>query len=169
MSEKRFEEDEVGSYDNEYNYSLLDTYYEFKSDRIIEWNKHSDNVEYFDLESLIDILNLKEMRLESCQKGGKEEYERRVKLIQECNKLAEENKQLQNTVRRQDITIQTLTLNLEKVVKETEIVQMLQNEQKKVEMLEEENEQLKNELDNFKNDTDRLYHYYTLALSKKRG
>jgi len=78
---------------------------------------------------------------------------------------------LNETVRRQDITIQTLTLNLEKVVKETEIVQMLQNEQKKVEMLEEdvndyhnalfdlhkkfdkleeENEQLKKELNSFK-------------------
>lgn len=94
MSEKRFEEDKVESYDNEYNYSLLDTYYEFENDRIIEWNKHKSNAEYFDLENLVNVLNVKEMRLESCQKGGKEEYERRVKLIQECNQLKEENEQL---------------------------------------------------------------------------
>ena len=71
MSEKRFEDDGV-EYNNNYNYALLDTYYEFDGKRIIEWNKHSDNAEYTDLERITEILNIKQMRLESLMKHREE-------------------------------------------------------------------------------------------------
>ena len=67
MSEKRFEEEKIENC--EYDYSLLDTYYECRDDKIIEWNKHSSNAEYDNFESITRILNIKERRLESCQKG----------------------------------------------------------------------------------------------------
>ena len=70
MSEQRFEDDGV-EYNN-YNYALLDTYYEFDGKRIIEWNKHSDNVEYTDFERITEILNIKQMRLESLMKHREE-------------------------------------------------------------------------------------------------
>ena len=71
MSEKRFEDDGV-EYNNNYNYALLDTYYEFDGKRIIEWNKHSSNAEYTNLERIAEILNIKQMRLESLMKHREE-------------------------------------------------------------------------------------------------
>ena len=71
MSEKRFEDDGV-EHINNYNYTLLDTYYEFDGKKIIEWNKHSSNVEYTDLERITEILNIKQMRLESLMKHREE-------------------------------------------------------------------------------------------------
>lgn len=71
MNEKRFEDDGV-EYNNNYNYALLDTYYEFDGKMIIEWNKHSDNVEYTDFERITEILNIKQMRLESLMKHREE-------------------------------------------------------------------------------------------------
>ena len=71
MSEKRFEDDGV-EYNNNYNYALLDTYYEFDGERIIEWNKHSSNAEYTDFERITEILNIKQMRLESLMKHREE-------------------------------------------------------------------------------------------------
>lgn len=71
MSEKRFEKDcdeNVCSFD----YSTLDTYYEFDDERIIEWNKHSDNAQYTDFERITEILNIKQMRLESLMKHREE-------------------------------------------------------------------------------------------------
>lgn len=71
MIEKRFEKDcdeNVCSFD----YSTLDTYYEFDDERIIEWNKHSDNAQYTDLERITEILNIKQMRLESLMKHREE-------------------------------------------------------------------------------------------------
>ena len=71
MSEKRFEDDGV-EYNNNYNYALLDTYYKFDGERIIEWNKHSSNAEYTDFERITEILNIKQMRLESLMKHREE-------------------------------------------------------------------------------------------------
>lgn len=71
MSEKQFEDDGV-EYNNNYNYALLDTHYEFDGKRIIEWNKHSDNAEYTNLERIAEILNIKQMRLESLMKHREE-------------------------------------------------------------------------------------------------
>ena len=71
MSEKRLEDDGV-EYTNNYNYALLDTYYEFDGERIIEWNKHSSNAEYTNLERIAEILNIKQMRLESLMKHREE-------------------------------------------------------------------------------------------------
>ena len=71
MSEKRFEDDGV-EHINNYNYTLLDTYYEFDDERIIEWNKHSDNAQYTDLERITEILNIKQMQLESLTKHREE-------------------------------------------------------------------------------------------------
>ena len=71
MSEKRFEDDGV-EYNNNYNYALLDTYYEVDGKMIIEWNKHSSNAEYTDFERIAEILNIKQMRLESLMKHREE-------------------------------------------------------------------------------------------------
>ena len=71
MSEKRFEDDGV-EYTNNFNYALLDTYYEFDGKMIIEWNKHSSNAEYTDFERITEILNIKQMRLESLMKHREE-------------------------------------------------------------------------------------------------
>lgn len=71
MSEKRFEDDGV-KYTNNYNYALLDTYYEFDDEKIIEWNKHSDNAQYTDLERITEILNIKQMQLESLMEHREE-------------------------------------------------------------------------------------------------
>lgn len=68
MSEKQFEDE----YNNNFNYALLDTYYEFDGKRIIEWNKHSSNAEYTDFERITEILNIKQMRLESLMKHREE-------------------------------------------------------------------------------------------------
>ena len=73
MSEKRFEKDcdeNVCSFD----YSTMDTYYEYNvsNEEIIEWNKHSSNAEYTDFERIAEILNIKQMRLESLMKHREE-------------------------------------------------------------------------------------------------
>lgn len=59
------------------------------------------------------------------------------------NKLNDENEQLRKTINRQDITIGTINANLEKLMNESELLNLLQNEQYKSDMLEKENEQLK--------------------------
>lgn len=73
MSEERFEKDcdeNVCSFD----YSTLDTYYEYNvsNEEIIEWNKHSSNAQYRNLEHIAEILNIKQMRLESLMKHREE-------------------------------------------------------------------------------------------------
>lgn len=73
MSEKRFEKDcdeNVCSFD----YSTLDTYYEYNvsNEEIIEWNKHSSNAQYRNLKNIAEILNIKQMRLESLMKHREE-------------------------------------------------------------------------------------------------
>lgn len=73
MSEKRFEKDcdeNVCSFD----YSTLDTYYEYNvsNEEIIEWNKHSSNAQYRNLKHIAEILNIKQMRLESLMKHREE-------------------------------------------------------------------------------------------------
>lgn len=88
MNEKRFEDDGV-EYINNYNYALLDTYYEFDDERIIEWNKHSGNAQYTDLERITEILNIKQMRLESLMKH-REEIGKLLDRIEEQQSLIEE-------------------------------------------------------------------------------
>lgn len=73
MSEKRFEKDRdenVCSFD----YSTLNTYYEYNvsNEEIIEWNKHSSNAQYRNLKHIAEILNIKQMRLESLMKHREE-------------------------------------------------------------------------------------------------
>lgn len=73
MSEQRFEEDcddNVCSFD----YSTMDTYYEYNvsNEEIIEWNKHSSNAQYRNLKHIAEILNIKQMRLESLMKHREE-------------------------------------------------------------------------------------------------
>ena len=73
MNEKRFEKDcdeNVCSFD----YSTLDTYYEYNvsNEEIIEWNKHSSNAQYRNLKHIAEILNIKQMRLESLMKHREE-------------------------------------------------------------------------------------------------
>ena len=71
MNDERFEDDGIECIDN-YNYALLDTYYEFDGERIIEWNKYSSNAEYTDFKRIAEILNIKQMRLESLMKHREE-------------------------------------------------------------------------------------------------
>ena len=97
MSDKRFEDDGV-EYINNYNYALLNTYYEFDGERIIEWNKYSSNAEYTDFERITEILNIKQMRLESLMKH-REEIGKLFDRIDEqqatIQSLKAENEQLQ--------------------------------------------------------------------------
>ena len=98
MSEKRFEKDcdeNVCSFD----YSTLDTYYEYNdsNEEIIEWNKHSSNAQYRNLKHIAEILNIKQMRLESLMKH-REEIGKLFDRIDEqqatISKLEEENREL---------------------------------------------------------------------------
>lgn len=98
MSEKRFEKDcdeNVCSFD----YSTLDTYYEYNvsNEEIIEWNKHSSNAQYRNLKHIAEILNIKQMRLESLMKH-REEIGKLFDRIDEqqatISALKEENEQL---------------------------------------------------------------------------
>lgn len=95
----RFEDECI----NNYNYTLLDTYYEFDGKRIIEWNKHSSNMEYTNLKYITEILNIKQMRLESLMKH-REEIGKLLKRIDEqqfiIKQLQEENKELKNWKKR---------------------------------------------------------------------
>lgn len=100
MSEKRFEDDGV-EYNN-YNYALLDTYYEFDGKRIIEWNKHSSNAEYTDFERITEILNIKQMRLESLMKHR-----------EEIGKLFDRIDEQQTTIEKQELRLQQLEELLE--------------------------------------------------------
>lgn len=73
MNEKRFEKDfdeNVCSFD----YSTLDTYYEYNvsNEEIIEWNKHSSNAQYRNLKHIAEILNIKQMQLESLMEHREE-------------------------------------------------------------------------------------------------
>lgn len=102
MSEKLFEKD----YDENvcsFDYSTLDTHYEYKPSKIIEWNKHSDNAEYTDLERITEILNIKQMRLESLMKH-REEIGKLLDRIDEqqstIEQLQEENKELKHWKKR---------------------------------------------------------------------
>lgn len=110
MNKKQFEDDGV-EHINNYNYTLLDTYYEYDGKRIIEWNKHSSNAEYDDLERITEILNIKQMRLESLMKHREEigkllnqidEQQFTIEHLQKENEelkhdsLAEENKHLKD-------------------------------------------------------------------------
>ena len=101
MNEKRFEDDGV-EYNNNYNHALLDTYYEFDGKMIIEWNKHSDNVEYTDFERITEILNIKQMRLESLMKHR-----------EEIGKLFDRIDEQQATIDMQELRLQQLEELLE--------------------------------------------------------
>lgn len=96
MSEKQFEDDGV-EYINNYNYELLDTHYESDGKKIIEWNKHSSNAEYTDFERIAEILNIKQMRLESLMKHREEIGKLLDKIDKQqftIEQLQEENKEL---------------------------------------------------------------------------
>lgn len=102
MSEKRFEKDcdeNVCSFD----YSTLDTYYEYNvsNEEIIEWNKHSSNAQYRNLKHIAELLNIKQMRLESLMKH-REEVGKLLDRIDEqqttITKLQNENIILKNRI-----------------------------------------------------------------------
>lgn len=110
MNEKRFEDDGV-EYINNYNYELLDTHYEFDGKRIIEWNKHSSNAEYTDFERIAEILNIKQMRLESLM-------EHREEIGKLLNRIDEQ----QDTIQKQSERIRELESTLaDDIVRRTEI------------------------------------------------
>lgn len=129
MNEKRFEDDGV-EYNNNYNHALLDTYYEFDGKMIIEWNKHSDNVEYTDFERITEILNIKQMRLESLMKHREEigklfdridelkkdidiyKYEEK-KHSESARKLYDENERLRNQLERKTILLKIRTKHID--------------------------------------------------------
>lgn len=101
MSEERFEKDcdeNVCSFD----YSTMDTYYEYNvsNEEIIEWNKHSSNAQYRNLKHIAEILNIKQMRLESLMKH-REEIGKLFDRIDEqqdtISKLEKENEQLKQS------------------------------------------------------------------------
>ena len=126
MSDERFEDDGV-EYINSYNYALLDTYYEFDGKRIIEWNKHSSNAEYTDFERITEILNIKQMRLESLMKHR-----------EEVGKLFDRIDEQQDTIKKlQDLCGESDSENAK-----------LRIENKR---LQEENEQLRKELKELEN------------------
>lgn len=106
MSEKRFEDDGV-DHINDYNYELLDTYYEFDGKRIIEWNKYSSNAEYTDFERITEILNIKQMRLESLMKHR-----------EEIGKLLNRIDEQQTTIDRQAETIANIQKSINKCYNE---------------------------------------------------
>ena len=85
MAEKRFEEDYNDCGLNQYDYSTLQSRYEANIERneIIEWNKHSDNAQYKDLERIVDLLNFKEMNLENCRKRYEELHKENMELKKE--------------------------------------------------------------------------------------
>lgn len=118
MNEKQFEDDGV-EYINSYNYTLLDTHYESDGERIIEWNKYSSNAEYTDFERIAEILNIKQMRLESLMKHR------------------EEVGKLFNKIDEQQFTIQSLK---EELKLEQDFASRWEKES---EMLAEENKELK--------------------------
>lgn len=131
MNEKRFEDDGV-EYNNNYNYALLDTYYEFDDERIIEWNKHSDNAQYTDFERITEILNIKQMRLESLMKHREEigklfdrideqqviieqlkkEYKIAIdEMVTDYKKLEKENEQLREKVKDYEVILSIANSN----------------------------------------------------------
>lgn len=103
---KRFEDDGV-EHINNYNYELLDTHYEFDGKRIIEWNKHSSNAEYTDFERITEILNIKQMRLESLMKHR-----------EEIGKLLNRIDEQQTTIDRQAETIANIQKSINKCYNE---------------------------------------------------
>lgn len=107
MSEKRFEDDGV-EYNNNYNYELLDTYYEFDGKRIIEWNKYSSNAEYTDFERITEILNIKQMRLESLMKHREEVG----KLLDRIDKQQATIKQKDKEIKGLEEKIQMIYVNV---------------------------------------------------------
>lgn len=89
MNDEKFED---GFEHNNYDYTLLDTHYESRENKIIEWNKHSSNAEYFnnDLKGIAELLNIKQMKLESVEK-----YDVRIgELFDKIESLEKENEQL---------------------------------------------------------------------------
>ena len=113
MSEERFEKDcdeNVCSFD----YSTLDTYYEYNvsNEEIIEWNKHSSNAQYWNkhssnaqyrnLKHIAEILNIKQMRLESLMKHR-----------EEIGKLFDRIDEQQATIDMQELRLQQLEELLE--------------------------------------------------------
>ena len=107
---KQFEDDGV-EYINNYNYELLDTHYESDGERIIEWNKYSSNVEYTDFERIAEILNIKQMRLESLMKHR-----------EEIGKLLNRIDEQQTTIQKQSERIKELeNILADDVVRKSEI------------------------------------------------
>lgn len=75
-----------------YDYDLLNTHYEAREDKIIEWNRHSSNAEYFsnDLKGIEELLNIKQMKLE-----GIMDYNMKMgKLLDKIEKLEKSNEEL---------------------------------------------------------------------------
>lgn len=87
MSEKQFENDgeKVCSFD----YTLLDTYYEARDYGIIEFNKRFDNIQYHNFQRIAELLNIKQMKLESCQKRKKQERNAEASEVLLLNKMFE--------------------------------------------------------------------------------
>lgn len=110
MSEKQFEDDGV-EYINNYNYELLDTHYESDGKKIIEWNKHSSNAEYTDFERITEILNIKQLQLESLMKHR-----------EEIGKLLDRIDEQQTTIQNQSERIRKLeTILADDIVRRVEI------------------------------------------------
>ena len=132
MSEERFEKDcdeNVCSFD----YSTLDTYYEYNdsNEEIIEWNKHSSNAQYRNLKHIAEILNIKQMRLESLMKH-REEIGKLFDRIDEqqatIERLEEENDNCKNDYRELFSNYVALEEKNEQLRKENEVWQKENNE-----------------------------------------
>ena len=88
---------EDGFEHNNYDYTLLNTYYEARENKIIEWNKHSSNAEYFnnDLEGIAELLNIKQMKLE-----GIANYDMKVGgLLDKIENLEKSNEELKKILK----------------------------------------------------------------------
>ena len=132
MSEERFEKDcdeNVCSFD----YSTLDTYYEYNvsNEEIIEWNKHSSNAQYRNLKHIAEILNIKQMRLESlmkhCEEIGKL-FDRIDEQQATIERLEEENDNCKNDYRELFSNYVALEEKNEQLRKENEVWQKENNE-----------------------------------------
>ena len=97
-----------------FDHTLLDTYYEARDDCIIEFNKHFDNVQYYSFARIVELLNVKEMTLEGCQKG-----KLRISELLDENEQLKKEKESWKTIACQELSKWSIFSNEVSILAET--------------------------------------------------
>ena len=107
---------------------------------LTDWHEVKDNGNIMTVDEVVGKLNEQQATI-TAQKKGLDEY------MDNIIALSKDNEQLQTKIKRQDVTIQTLTENIEKLSDDSKMLELLHKCQEKNEKLRQEIERLQKIID----------------------